>query len=73
MSHPLHSSQKQKVGYIVQHTCVFRWYNPKFYLVPHVGVGGEHVHLHAQGRLVGGELAVFHVLEQPQRLLNGSA
>jgi len=42
------------------------------YLVPHVGVGGEHVHLHAQSGLVRSVLALAHVLELPQRLLDGS-
>ena len=42
------------------------------YLVPHVGVGGEHVHLHTQSGLICGVLALAHVLELPQRLLDGS-
>ena len=42
------------------------------YLVPHVGVGGEHVHFHAQSGLVRGVLSLAHVLELPQRLLDGS-
>lgn len=35
-------------------------------LVPHVGVGGRHVHLEAQRGRVGLDLAVAHVLEQLQ-------